>query len=291
MPRTHIEAFQIRSYECDAYGHLNNAIYLRLMQEAAFNASTEAGYDESQYKAMNRVWIIRATELEYILPLMYRDQVEVKTWVDDIRRVRSRRCYEFKIRGSEKTAARGYTDWVFLHRESLKLCTIPEELISAFFPDDEPPSSVRRSPFPEPPPAPEGVFKFRKKVEWRDIDGMHHLNNAGYLSYAEEAAVELSTAYNWPLTRGLEMGIAFVAQNTRIQYISPAFLGDELDILTWLIEIRPASALRHYDIIRVKDENLLARIQTRWVYFDLAAGKPRRFPENFRQLLADNIAD
>jgi acyl-CoA thioester hydrolase len=119
---------------------------------------------------------------------------------------------------------------------------------------------------------------------------MHHLNNAAYLSYAEEAAVELSAAYGWPLTRGLDLGMAFVAQQTRIQYITPALLGDELEVRTWLIEVRPASALRHYDIVRIEDDTLLARIQTRWVFFDLATGRPKRFPIEFRELLADNTA-
>jgi acyl-CoA thioester hydrolase len=288
MPRIHTETFSIRSYECDAYGHLNNAMYLRLMQEAAFSASAAAGYDDRKYRVMRRVWLIRETEIDYLKPLMYLDRVEIKTWVEDIRRVRSRRRYEFRLAGADQLAARGSTDWIFLDRETLKPATIPIELIAAFFPDDEPPASMRREPFPEPPPAPPGVFNFRKKVEWRDIDGMQHLNNAAYLSYAEEAAVELSEAYGWPLTRGIELGMAFVAQRTRIQYIQPAFLGDEVEVRTWLIEIRPASALRHYDILA--GDSLLARIQTRWVFFDLASRRPRRFPDEFRELLANNTA-
>ncbi len=38
-------AFRVRSYECDGYGHVNHANYLRYMQEAAFDASAAAGYD------------------------------------------------------------------------------------------------------------------------------------------------------------------------------------------------------------------------------------------------------
>ena len=44
MPRIHDRTFRVRYYECDLYGELRSAGYLRLMQEAAFDASAAAGY-------------------------------------------------------------------------------------------------------------------------------------------------------------------------------------------------------------------------------------------------------
>ena len=41
----HERAFRVRQYECDPYGHVNHANYLRYMQEAAFDASAAVGYD------------------------------------------------------------------------------------------------------------------------------------------------------------------------------------------------------------------------------------------------------
>jgi Acyl-ACP thioesterase len=49
MPLTHLEKFKVRYTECDQYGHVNNANYLRYMQEAAFGASADAGYDFARY--------------------------------------------------------------------------------------------------------------------------------------------------------------------------------------------------------------------------------------------------
>ena len=51
MPLVHTRNFRVRHYECDAYGHLNNANYLRYMQEAAFDASAAAGYGMLRYEA------------------------------------------------------------------------------------------------------------------------------------------------------------------------------------------------------------------------------------------------
>ena len=59
MPLTHTRTFRVRYYECDAHGHLNNANYLRYMQETAFDASEAAGYDLARYEAMERLWLVR----------------------------------------------------------------------------------------------------------------------------------------------------------------------------------------------------------------------------------------
>jgi len=53
MPATHIATFAVRHYECDAYGHLNNANYIHYMEEAAFQASTAVGYSKARYEAMS----------------------------------------------------------------------------------------------------------------------------------------------------------------------------------------------------------------------------------------------
>ena len=45
MPAEHRELFHVRYYECDPFGHMNNANHLRWMQEAAFAASAAVGYD------------------------------------------------------------------------------------------------------------------------------------------------------------------------------------------------------------------------------------------------------
>ena len=60
MPLKHTSNFPVRFYECDAYSHVNNSNYVRYMQEAAFAASAEAGYNDERYHEMGVIWLIRA---------------------------------------------------------------------------------------------------------------------------------------------------------------------------------------------------------------------------------------
>jgi acyl-CoA thioester hydrolase len=291
MPAIHTETFKVRHYECDSYGHVNNAVYLRYMQEAGIGAAAAIGQDSEKLKAMNRTWLPRFTEIEYLSPLSAGETVDVKTWVSGFRRVISRRIYEFRRHAEEEIVARAYTDWVFLESDRLQPATIPPEVKSLFVPEGADQSMSPRYRFPQPAPPPEGVFRIVRHIEWQDIDMMQHLNNASYLDYAMDAGVQLTSAFGWPMSYWMEEGIAFVARRNSIEYLIPAYLEDQLEITTWLFNIRPATVTRQFDIRRMGTNELLARIQTLWVMLNLESGRPMRIPDSMIEILAPNISD
>ncbi len=289
MPRVYTATFQVRHYECDAHGHLNNANYVRYMEEAAFEATADAGYPQERYLALGCLWLARETEIEFLRPLRYRDIVQVTTWVEDFRRVRSRRRYDFHRPGEAEPVARAVTDWVFLEAATGRPATVPPELIAAFWPDGTPPPAAPRPRFPPPPPPPPGVFTLRKRVEWRDIDTAGHMNNAAYLNHIDDCGMQVARAYGWPLARSQAEGFAAVARQTRIEYRTPALLDDELDIATWVSGKR-ATATRYYTITRVQDGELLAQARTLWVWVNIHTGRPIRIPPHFAADFRPNMA-
>ncbi len=289
MPLSHTRDFRVRYYECDAYGHVNQAQYLRYMQEAAFDASAAAGYDMARYDAMGRSWLIRETEIEYLHPVQYGDVVQVRTWVEDFRRIRSRRAYEFHLASSGVRAARASTDWVFLDTATGHPAPIPPELIAAFYPEG-PPGAQPRSRFPTPAPPPPEVFRVRRRVEWRDIDAVRHVNNAVYLAYLEDCGVQVAAAHGWSMERMEAEGLGVVARGHRIEYLEPALLGDELELTTWIVAVQRATILRHFSITRVADGALVAQAITRWVWVDRRTQRPVRIAGAFWEDFAPNLS-
>ena len=286
---THISNLTVRHYECDAYGHVNNANYLRYMEHAAIEASAAVGFDDARYRSLGAVWLIHDTDIEYLQPLVAGDNVEIKTWVSDFRRVRSQRQYEFRRAGSDVLAARAVTDWVYLDQATQRPTSVPPEVIAAYAPDVTP-EAMPRQHLPAPPPLPPKPFTLHRRVEWRDIDMMGHVNNATYLNYMEEAAVESIEAFNWSMTRLKDEDIAIVARRHQIEYVQPAVLGDELLITTYLDEVRRATAVRHFSIVRARDEALLARAKSNWVFMHLSNGQIARVPESIRSDFAEHVA-
>ncbi|MDW8325896.1 MAG: thioesterase family protein [Anaerolineales bacterium] len=287
MPLTFTREFRVRYSELDAYGHVNNAVYLRYMQETAFDASAAVGYDLDRYRALNRIWLIHETDIEYLRPLKYGDTVAVTTWVADFGKVRSRRRYDFHCNG--ELVACAYSDWAFLDTTTGRPAPIPDELKAAFFPEGESPPTLRREPFPTPPPAPR-PFTMRRRVEWRDIDAAGHVNNANYLAFAEECGYAAAQHFGWDPARMWAGGTAVIARRHRLEYHRPAVYGEELTITTWLHGFRAASGYRYYMITRAGDGALVARLNTQVVWVDRQTFKPSRFPHAMLEDFAGHIS-
>lgn len=252
MPLTQVRTFRVRHYECGPDGLLRAAVYLRYMQEAAFDASAAAGYDLARYAAMGCHWLVRETEIDYFRPLRYGEAVVVKTWVADFRRVRSRRAYEFRLVDTGMPVAQAHTDWVFLDTATERPASIPEEMKSAFFPEGAPTEAQPRERFPDLSPPP-GAFRQRRCVAWRDLDAAGHVNNAVYVTYVEECGRAANA--------GAAAGSTLWPRQHRIEYRLPALLGDELELVTWAADGAEGAALR-YTFVQGKDGTLLARARS-----------------------------
>ncbi len=285
----HNQQFQVRLYECDAYGHVNNAVYLRYMEEAALGASAAVGYPWTRYAALGRTWFTRDTTVEYFYPITFGDSIDVHTWLTDLRRVRSLRVYEMYLSGTDQLVARGETDWTYIDTQSKRPVMVPDEVVSAYHPGETPPR-LERDPFPSVPPAPDGFpYQVIRRVEWRDLDSLRHVNNAIYLTYMEDAAMQAVASFGWPVYRMRELDQGPVATETRIQYLGTADLDDELVVSTYLSNVRRASGTRHYTVTRTSDGQLLAQAYTRWAWVDLVTGRPCPIPREVRQDLAGHI--
>jgi len=290
MPLTFERDFRVRHYECDAYGHVNNTSYLLYMQEAAIDASADAGYDTTRYAALGTNWIMRATDIDYLSQLRFGDTVRVRTWVEDFRRVRSRRAYEITNAATGEVAARATTDWVYVNTSTGQPASIPAELMAAFFPEGAPPPAPRRPRAAAPPPPPPGVFHMARPVRWQDIDGVGHVNNARYLSFVTDCGFEVARAYGWPADRIVAEGFAILARQYSIEYRQPAVLDDELDIATWLYDLRRVTCRRAFTITRAADGEVLCQVQALYTWISLETGRPMRIPEAVLRDFAANIA-
>ena len=164
-------------------------------------------------------------------------------------------------------------------------------MIAAFFPEGVPPETPRRARIPAAPPAPEGVFTGHRQVEWRDLDTNGHVNNANYLAFAEDCAIQVVAAFGWPMTRCAEAGFGIIVRRHQIIYHRPAVLNDQLAVSTWVSDIKTTRGIRHYTINRLSDGERFARLRSHYVWVDLATMRPIRIPPDFLADFSTNISD
>jgi len=288
MPVIFKRRFRVRHYECDAYGHLNNVNYVRYMQETALDASAAVGWGVERYAEIGHQWLIRETDIDYLQPLLWNDEVDVVSYVIEFRRIQSRRYYEFRRVADNALVAKASTNWVFLNMETNQPARIPIEMIHDFAPDGLPDAPPHER-FPAPLEQASGVFRLRHRAEWRDIDTVGHLNNAAYMAYCEDASTQVGRDRNWQMKRMMDDGFALIFRRFRIQYLQAAVLDDTIEISTWVSDLKRATAMRHYDLKRIEDNAQLARAYSLIVCFDLNKQRPMRVPQNLLDDFADNI--
>lgn len=287
----HERAFRVRNYECDACGHLHHANYLRYMQETAMDATIAGGYDFEDYAAIGVQWYVGQSDVQYLRPILYRDEIVIRTWIDFFRRVRARRAYEFRDASTGDLLAKASTDWICLDLEKLCPTTVPAEVIDTFRPEGAGNSQARRDSFPHIPPAPPDVFTLQRHVKWRDLDSVaHHVNNAMHVDYMEECSADFHAAHGWSMERLYRKGLAITNRRYRIEYKQPAELDDVLAISTWGTDLDTTCGGRYYAIRRAADDTLLVRAFVTWAWVDLAAWQLVPIPAEFIADCAPNFA-
>ena len=71
---------KVRSYECDSYGHVNNANYLNYLEFARYELLKDVGFDyPAMVKAGYGVFVARI-EIDYKKPAITDDELLIKSW-------------------------------------------------------------------------------------------------------------------------------------------------------------------------------------------------------------------
>src|ERR1051325_8866981 len=117
MNRVYSRSFTIPADAIDVNGHVNNVAYVQWMQDIAVEHYEAIG-GVHPMQLVGAIWVVREHKIEYLLPAFAGEEIEVRTWVENIQRVRSLRKYEFVRKADGKTLVRGETDWVFVDIKS-----------------------------------------------------------------------------------------------------------------------------------------------------------------------------
>jgi acyl-CoA thioester hydrolase len=125
------------------------------------------------------------------------------------------------------------------------------------------------------------IFCYQHVVRDDEIDAViGHVNNLAYLKWMQSAAMAHSAAQGWPTEAYAKLGAGWVVRSHQIEYLRPAFPGDEIVVRTWVADFRKVTSLRRYEIVRgeAEEETVLARAATDWAFIHFTTHQPRRIP-------------
>jgi acyl-CoA thioester hydrolase len=132
MPEIYEHHCTVKPTDIDQLGHVNNLVYLSWMIDAAVAHSKAQGWSQKEYQRIGFGWVVRAHNIEYLQPAFLENEIVVRTWVSEFRRIRSTRQYRIVRRIDGVLLATANTDWVWVSYTTWQPGRIPEQVVKSF---------------------------------------------------------------------------------------------------------------------------------------------------------------
>ena len=283
MARDFAYRFRVRHDELDSFGHLNNAVCVKYMQEAAIQASADAGYSLQWYEERSVAWVIRRLEIRYYLQVRYGDELEVATWISECGRSTCIREYDVTRTKDGARVARGRALWVYIDSRSGRPVRLPEEIKIALSPGGEKEDLGIRGYKSRPV---DDCYRYccRRQVQSYELDPLGRVHHTVFFNWIEQAYYNAIRLAGHSLDQ-LRAGDWMVFQGGHeIEYFSPARDNDEIEIVSWICEVGKVRGAWIHEIYEGRSKTLLARDYSLGIFVN-ANGKPTAAP----QALLDDV--
>jgi len=128
-----VTPFKVAAADIDAFGHVNNAVYVRWINDGAWAHSHALGLDFARYRALDAGVIVIRHEIDYLSPAMPGETALVATWITgNDKRLRLARRFQLCDEASGRTLARAKTDFVIIALSTGKPRRMPREFADGY---------------------------------------------------------------------------------------------------------------------------------------------------------------
>lgn len=117
------------------------------------------------------------------------------------------------------------------------------------------------------------IYSKQINVKPEHLDWNKHVNNIVYLQWAVDISREHWLA---KVSEEIANSHRWIVRSHHIEYKKQAFLGEELQLKTYVESVKGPLSERVVEILRKED--LVARIQSKWCFIDGKTQKIKRVP-------------
>lgn len=121
--------FKVELKDIDDLNHVNNAVYVKWMDEVAFK---HWAYLTRNKAIVDTIWVVNRHEIDYKSEAFLGDKITAKTYVGDTKGVTSERIIEFYK--DNTLLVKSKTIWVLLDAKSYKPVRIRENILNLLQP-------------------------------------------------------------------------------------------------------------------------------------------------------------
>lgn len=122
----------VRQYELDQFGHVNNAVYLNWVEQAATDHVEALGFGRDWALERGGAWVVREHRITYRRPVVYGDVVLVTTLPQELTGVRGLRRTEIHREGDGALVTDVETEWIWVSATDGRPRRVPADLLALF---------------------------------------------------------------------------------------------------------------------------------------------------------------
>jgi acyl-CoA thioester hydrolase len=131
-PQPHTLNVSVLPEHIDVMRHTNNVVYLQWLEDVAWSHSIALGLGPDEYEAAGHGMVVRKHELSYVLPTHLNDQLILATWLTEVDKLSTHRCYQFIRQDDGQTVFRGRTHFVCVDIAQGRIRRMPTDFYDAY---------------------------------------------------------------------------------------------------------------------------------------------------------------
>ncbi len=126
------KTYIVQPADIDGLGHMNNTVYLKLMEDMAWSHSEVLGISVEDFQRLGYAMVAREHHMTYLAALFPNEHVQMETWLDNNNALNLHRYYKFTRLSDQKLAFEGHTHWVCIAIDSGRPHRMPPEFKAAY---------------------------------------------------------------------------------------------------------------------------------------------------------------
>lgn len=131
-PEVFTLAVKATKADIDAFGHVNNVVYLRWLTECAWAHSAAVGLPEAKCVQLRRGMAVRAIHVDFLASAYEGEELLVGNWVSKNDGLRATRQYQIINPATCKTLLRGHLNFVCVNLDNGRPARMPPEFTAKY---------------------------------------------------------------------------------------------------------------------------------------------------------------
>ena len=128
LPSPHVAGVTVAATDIDAYGHVNNAVYMTWFDRAAWEHSAALGLPIGKCLQLDRGMAVLRSVIVYLRPAMLGERINIATWLlPSDGKLRVQRRFQVRREGGDATLARAEIEYACIELSSGRPARWPPE--------------------------------------------------------------------------------------------------------------------------------------------------------------------